>query len=225
MVTFLLDGITCTWYPGKDDALNLLGTNRTLDTAWGDNAHEKLEKGLLSRAVWIIKDESPTAKRGDGSTTLPMALNVDGYSWWEKAADTKAIDWYFLGYGHQYKECIQDFTRVGGPVPLPTKYIFGYWYSRYWAYSQTDFQNIIRDVENNDIPMHVIIMDMDWHKSGWTGWSWNTSKIPNPTNLIRYMHTHGLRTALNLHPSDGIKNSEDQYKNLRSAMGLPSSFT
>ena len=42
MVTFLLNGITCTWYPGKDDALNLLGTNRTLDTAWGDNARDKL---------------------------------------------------------------------------------------------------------------------------------------------------------------------------------------
>jgi hypothetical protein len=39
------------------------------------------------------------------------------------------------------------------------------------------------------------------------------------------MHTHGLRTALNLYPSDGIKNSEDQYKNLRSAMGLPTAFT
>jgi alpha-glucosidase (family GH31 glycosyl hydrolase) len=225
MVTFMLNGITCTWYPGKDDALNLLGTNRTLDTAWGDNARGKLEKGLLSRAGWSLIDESPSAVRGDGSTTLPMALNADGYMWWEKAADAKAIDWYFLGYGHQYKECIQDFTRVGGRVPLPPKYIFGYWYSRYMAYTQSDFINIIRDVENNDIPMDVIIMDMDWHKSGWTGWSWNTSKIPNPTYLINYMHTHGLRTALNLHPSDGISNSEDKYKNLRTAMGLPSSYT
>ena len=72
--------------------------------------------------------------------------------------------------------------------------------------------------------MDVIIMDMDWHRSGWTGWSWDTNKIPNPTSLIRYMHTHGLRTALNLHPSDGIKNSEDKYRNLRSAMGLPSTY-
>lgn len=224
-VTFLLNGITCTWYPGKDDALNLLGTNRTLDTAWGDNARGKLEKGLLSRAGWSIIDESPTATRGDGSTTLPMAPNADGYMWWQKAADATAIDWYFLGYGHQYKECIQDFTRVGGRVPLPPKYIFGYWYSRYWAYTQSDFQGIIRDVESNDIPMDVIIMDMDWHKSGWTGWSWNTSRIPNPTSLISFMHNHGLRTALNLHPSDGISSSEDQYRNLRTAMGFPSSYT
>ena len=225
MITFLLNGITCTWYPGKDDALNLLGTNRTLDGAWGDNARGNLEKGLLSRSGWSIIDESPATTRGDGSTTLPMALNADGYTWWEKTADAKAIDLYFLGYGHQYKECIQDFTRVGGRVPLPPKYIFGYWYSRYWAYSQSDFINIIRDVENNDIPMDVIIMDMDWHKSGWTGWSWNTSKISNPTYLINYMHTHGLRTALNLHPSDGISSSEDKYRNLRSAMGFPSSYS
>ena len=69
MVSFLLNGITCTWYPGKDDALNLLGTNRTLDGAWGDNSREILEKGLISRAGWSIIDESPTATRGDGSTT------------------------------------------------------------------------------------------------------------------------------------------------------------
>ena len=225
MITFPLNGFTCTWYPGKDDALNLLGTNRTLDTAWGDNARNKLEKGLISRAGWSVIDESPSAIRGDGSTTLPMAANADGYMWWQKAADDSAIDWYFLGYGHQYKECIQDFTRVGGRVPLPPKYIFGYWYSRYWAYSQNDFQNIIRDVESNDIPMDVIIMDMDWHRSGWTGWSWNTSRIPNPTGLISYMHSHGLRTALNLHPSDGISSSEDKYRNLRTAMGYPSSYT
>lgn len=224
MINFTLNGITCSWYPGKDDALNLLGTNRTLDQAWGDNARVNLEKGLLSRAGWSIIDESPTATRGDGSTTLPMAPNTDGYMWWEKTADANAIDWYFLGYGHQYKECIQDFTRVGGRVPLPPKYIFGYWYSRYWAYTQNDFQTIIRDVERNDIPMDVIIMDMDWHKSGWTGWSWDTNRIPNPTSLISYMHNHGLRTALNLHPSDGIGNSEDAYKNLRSAMGKPSSY-
>lgn len=224
-ITFNMNGIQSVWYPGKDDSMNLLGTNRTLDTAWGDNARNKLEKGLISRAGWSIIDESPATTRGDGSTTLPMVLNEDGYQWWEKALNQKNYDWYFLGYGHDYKQCILDFTKIGGRVPLPPKYIFGYWYSRYWAYSQTDFQNIITDVEKNDIPMDVLILDMDWHRSGWTGWSWNTSKIPNPTGLLTYIHRHGLRTALNLHPSDGVSSSEDKYKNLRSAMGLPSTYT
>lgn len=224
-ITFNLNGMPTTWYPGKDDSANLLGTNRTLDTAWGDNARSKLEKGLISRAGWSVIDESPATTRGDGSTTYALAPNEDGFMWWQSLPDAKSTDWYFLGYGHDYKQCIMDFTRVGGRVPLPPKYIFGYWYSRYWAYSQSDFQQIIRDVENNDIPMDVLIMDMDWHKSGWTGWSWNKSKIPNPRNLTNYMHNHGLRTALNLHPSDGIASYEDQYKVMRADMGMPSTST
>lgn len=224
-IQFRMNGMLCTWYPGKDDTLNLMGTNRTLDSAWGDNMRDRLEKGLLSRAGWSIIDESPAVTRGDGSTSFPLVENDDGVMWWETPIDTKSTDWYFLGYGHDYKQCITDFIRVGGRVPLPPKYIFGYWYSRYWAYTQSEFMQLIREVENHDIPMDVLIMDMDWHKSGWTGWSWNTSLIPNPTTLINYIHRHGLRTALNLHPADGIGSHEDRYRDMKADLGLPATST
>ncbi len=219
MVTFLLNGRNIIWYPGKDDSMNLLGTCRTLDQAWGDNKRGDLEKGLLSRAGWSIIDESPSSLRGDGSTSYALEPIDDGIMWWANPVDKNAIDWYFFGYGHEYKKCLQDYTKVGGRVPLPPKYIFGYWYSRYWAYTQSEFQQIVRDVENYDIPMDVLIMDMDWHKSGWTGWSWNTSRIPNPKSLINYIHNHGLKTALNLHPSDGVGTHEDYYKALAADLG------
>ena len=219
MVTFQLNGRNVTWYPGKDDSMNLLGTNRTLDTAWGDNARNKLEKGLLSRAGWSIIDESPLTLRGDGSSTYALEPKEDGITWWANPIDVNAIDWYFLGYGHEYKKCLYDYMKVGGRVPMPPKYILGYWYSRYWAYTELEFQEIVRDVESNDIPMDVIIMDMDWHKSGWTGWSWNTTLIPHPRQLITYFHNHGLKTALNLHPSDGVKSSEDNYRAMANALG------
>ena len=224
-ISFEMNGNTCTWYPGKDDALNLKGTNRTLDQQWGDNLRHKLEKGLVSRAGWSVIDESPATKRGDGSTTFALEPNADGFDWWAQPVDPTATDWYFLGYGHDYKGCLSDYIKVGGRVPLPPKYIFGYWYSRYMAYSQSDFQQIIRDVESNDIPMDVLIMDMDWHKSGWTGWSWNKTLIPNPENLIKYMHTHGLKTALNLHPADGVSSKEDYYAAMKADLGYSSSST
>ena len=225
MVTFQMNGHTVTWYPGKDDTMNLLGTNRTLDGAWGDNKRQDLEKGLLSRAGWSIVDESPATLRGDGSSSYAFEPKGDGITWWANPVDKTAIDWYFLGYGHEYKECLGDFIKVGGRVPMPPKYILGYWYSRYWAYTQTEFIQIIRDVENNDIPMDVLIMDMDWHKSGWTGWSWNKSLITSPKTLINYMHTHGLKTALNLHPSDGVGTHEDYYKQMAADLGDTSGKT
>ena len=225
MVTFQMNGRTVTWYPGKDDSMNLLGTCRTLDQAWGDNKRSNLEKGLLSRAGWSIIDESPATLRGDGSSSYALEQKEDGISWWANPVDKTAIDWYFLGYGHEYKKCLTDYTKVGGRVPLPPKYILGYWYSRYWAYTQAEFQQIVRDVENNDIPMDVLIMDMDWHKSGWTGWSWNTNRIPNPKTLINFMHNHGLKTALNLHPSDGVGTHEDNYRTLARDLGDTSGQT
>ena len=108
---------------------------------------------------------------------------------------------------------------------MPPKYIFGYWYSRYWAYSQSDFQRIIRDAESHDVPMDVLIMDMDWHKSGWTGWSWNKSLIPSPKSLITYMHNHGVKTALNLHPADGVGRHEDYYVAMKKDLGYDASYT
>lgn len=218
-VEFELNGRPCTWYPAKDDALNLLGTNRTLDTAWGDNARDRLEKGLLSRAGWSILDESPATKRGDGSRTYPMEANADGFDWVTLPADKNAIDWYFMGYGHEYKKALYDFTRIAGKVPLPPKYIFGYWYSRYWAYSDADFRQIIADVKSNYIPMDVLIMDMDWHRAGWTGWSWNKNLLPDPKKLIDYMHANNLKTALNLHPADGVGTGEDHYVEMKADLG------
>ncbi len=218
-ITFQLNGQTVVWYPGKDDTMNLLGTTRTLDRAWGDAQRGQLEKGLLSRAGWALIDESPKTRRGDGSTTFAMEDSEDGFPWWKEPVDKQAIDWYFLGYGHDYKQALGDFTKIAGKVPMPPKYIFGYWYSRYWGYTQLEFQNIVSQAEANDVPMDVIIVDMDWHKPGWTGWSWNTNLIPNPTYLLQYFHKHGLKTALNLHPADGVASYEDGYPQMSKDLG------
>lgn len=69
-VTFNMNGHDIVWYPGKDDALNLKGTTRTLDGARGDSKRSELENGILSRGGWALIDESAKAKRGDGSRTF-----------------------------------------------------------------------------------------------------------------------------------------------------------
>ena len=127
-ITFQMNGRQILWYPGKDDALNLLGTQRTLDGNIGDTHRVSLEKGLLSRDGWAILDESPSTQRGDGSRSFPFDKVVDGIPWVGTPLDASAIDWYFFGYGHQYKDALGDYVRIAGRQPLPPKYMFGYWY-------------------------------------------------------------------------------------------------
>ncbi len=219
-IQFQLGGRTVTWYPGKDDALNLKGTTRTLDGQIGDNKRQEMENGLLSRAGWSIIDESPRTRRGDGSTTFAFDQRYDGIEWVAEPVDKDAIDWYFMGYGHQYKKALGDYIKIAGRQPMPPLYVLGYWYSKYQRYTSDEFMEIVNDVKRNQIPMDVMIFDMDWHTQGWTGWTWDRTAIPDPEGLIDWMHHNGLKVALNLHPADGVDDDEDHFAEVRDDMGM-----
>ena len=224
-ITLQLNGRPVVWYPGKDDALNLKGTTRTLDGQIGDNKRQEMENGLLSRAGWSIIDESPRTRRGDGSTTFAFEGQVDGIEWVAEPVDKNAIDWYFMGYGHQYKKALGDYIKVAGRQPMPPLYVLGYWYSKYQRYTSDEFMEIVNDVKCNQIPMDVMIFDMDWHTQGWTGWTWDRTAIPDPEGLIDWMHQQGLKVSLNLHPADGVDDDEDYFAELRDDMGMDAATT
>lgn len=52
-----------------------------------------------------------------------------------------------MGYGHDYKAALKDFTLFAGKMPLPPRYAFGYWWSRYWAYSDNDLRELVDDFQ------------------------------------------------------------------------------
>lgn len=219
-VTFNMNGHQVVWYPGKDDALNLKGTTRTLDNGRGDSKRSELENGILSRGGWALIDESPSARRGDGSRTFALEpMEKGGIDWVKPLVDENATDWYLLCYGHDYKKALGDYVKIAGRIPMPPDYVFGYWYSKYQRYTAQDFMDIVMDVENNKIPLDVMIMDKDWHKDGWTGWSWEISLIPDPKGLINWMHQHGLKVSLNLHPADGVNSYEDNFAQMCADLG------
>ena len=219
-VTFNMNGHEVVWYPGKDDALNLKGTTRTLDYGRGDSKRGELENGILSRGGWALIDESASAKRGDGSRTFAFEpMEEGGMDWAKPLVDESATDWYILCYGHDYKKALGDYVKIAGRIPMPPDYMFGYWYSKYQRYTAQDFMDITMDIENNRIPIDIMIMDMDWHKDGWTGWSWNTSLIPDPKGLINWMHQHNMKVSLNLHPADGVNNYEDNFAQMCADLG------
>lgn len=229
-ITMSVNGNPVVWYPGLKDPQNLKGTYRTLDGNNGDDYRSRLEDGLISRSGWAVINDSPSFKRADGSRSLALVPDSGGIDWAAPRADADALDLYFLGYGHNYKKALYDFTLIAGKIPLPPDYVLGYWYSKYDNYSADDFRNIVKSMRDNDINADVLILDMDWHwngeqevsggRGGWTGWSWNTNLIPDPEGLLADIHKGGLRAALNLHPADGVAAHEDQYKAVAEAMGL-----
>lgn len=205
-ITFELDGERQTWQPGTPNPLNLRGTRRTLDGCGGDAA---LEEGLLSQAGWALFDDS-------------QSVLFDPWDGWViPRPNHETQDWYFFGYGHDYQAALAEYVRFGGPVPLIPRFVLGAWWSRYWAYSAQDLQELVRDFEAHDLPLDVLVIDMDWHTPhAWTGYTWNRDLFPDPTAFLGWVHDKGLHTTLNLHPAQGIQPFEEIYPRFAQAMGV-----
>ncbi len=195
-------GMTARWTPGAANPGNLGGTIRTLDGADGP---EDLGQGLLSRDGWYLLDDSRTPLQTDG--------------WVQSRPASAGTDWYLFGYGDDYKSALKSLAAIGGAVPMPRKYALGAWYSRYWPYSSADYRQVVGEYASHDFPLDNIVMDMDWHKDGWTGWSWNRALLPDAEQLLPWFHSQGLHVTLNLHPADGVGPQEDQYAAFMKDMG------
>lgn len=216
-----------TWKPGVQQKGNLKGTYRTLDGMDGETQTQtwvadtkkgeqlKLEDGLLATDGWSFIDDS-------------QGLLFDNDPDWEWAKERPANggqDWYFMAYGHDYKQALKDYTLFAGKMPLPPRYAFGYWWSRYWLYSDKEFRNLIDNFNTYQIPLDVLVVDMDWHytekgKGGWTGWTWNRDLFPNPQGFLKYLKQNDLKITLNLHPADGVAAYEENYTEMAKDMGV-----
>ena len=219
-----------TWHPGMDDSGNLLGTARTLDgfdyirpKEYGQYTNDPFDKGVASRDGWALIDES--------GRHLYERTSSDWKYWVAERPGGDRIDWYLFTYGHDYIAAVSDFTKIAGKIPLPPKYALGYWWCRYWLYSDYELVDLARHFRDFDIPADVMIIDMDWHETwkmggrpksenrdpsghskGWTGYTWKKELFPNPAHLLEDLHLYGFKTSLNLHPASGIQNFEEPYR-------------
>jgi alpha-glucosidase len=204
-ISFRMGSRQVTWRPGMADAGNLGGTRKSLDNISGA---APLGPGLLSRDGWVLLDES----------TTPLLPDGEG-SWPAPRAEADAIDWVFLGYGHDYKRALGDFVQVAGRIPLPPKAAFGSWWSRYWPYSEPQVRDLVGEFREHEVPLDVLVLDMDWHLDGWSGYTWNPKYFPDPRAFLAWAHEQGLTVTLNLHPSFAVEKHEARYADFAKAIG------
>lgn len=197
------------WHFGEE-ATDIRGTARTLDEA--DGAIE-LEHGIISRFGYGILDDSRS-----------LVITEDG---WVEPRKEDCIDIYFLGYGHEYEHCLKDYYHLTGKTPLLPRYALGNWWSRFYRYNDQEYKALMTRFEKEEIPFSVSVIDMDWHLvdidpkygSGWTGYTWNKELFPDPKEFMTWLHDHGLKVTLNVHPAGGVQAHEEKYKEMAEAMG------
>ena len=205
---------------------NLKGTRRTLDGTFG---RVKLREGLISsNGVTVLDDSKSLLLSEDKENVLPRA----------NAGEDK----YYFAYGRDYRACLRDFYCLAGATPMIPRFALGNWWSRYYAYTQREYLDLMDRFAGESIPLTVATIDMDWHwvdtsrfgdlarregrgmktlwASGWTGYSWNTELFPDYRKFLQDLHARNLKITMNLHPADGVRPFEDMYEGMAKALGI-----
>ncbi len=214
---------------------NLKGTCRTLDITAGIIT---LGDGVCSKGGVALLDDSNTLVMKADGTILPR--------------DNKESDIYFFAYGNNYIGATTDLYKLTGKVPLIPRYALSNWWSRYKAYSQEEYLSLMDKFKQEEIPITVATVDMDWHwvnikekfgkdshkpgkhknfmeyvydvwSTGWTGYSFNTDLFPDPDAFLKSLKDDGYHVTFNIHPSMGVRWFENQYEEMCRAMNIDSS--
>lgn len=193
---------------------NLKGTYRTLDNTFGKIS---LDDGFITENGLYLFDDSKSVLLDDKGFLIPRS----------KASK----DYYIFAYGKNYRETIRAFYTISSPTPLVPRFALGVWWSRYHAYTQQEYLDLINRFEKEQIPLTVATVDMDWHWvdikkqfgekiNGWTGYSWDTNLFPDYKKFLKTLKEKNLHITLNLHPADGVRHYEDMYEPMARANGI-----
>lgn len=190
---------------------NLGGTARTLDEVDGrcDMGH-----GVCSREGYAQVDDT-------------HSMLFDGTGWVAQRMPGDRIDGYLFGYGHDYRGAVKALYQLSGDQPVLPRWALGNWWSRYYAYTQEGYLQLMDKFRKEDVPLSVAVIDMDWHlvdddrvpHAGWTGYTWDDKLFPNPTEFGKELHSRNMKITLNDHPAMGIHHHEESYEEMAKFIG------
>ncbi len=181
-------GQRAIWTPAKKDQGNIGTVTRSLDFwKWCGGPERFPVEGILST---------------EGGHFLPDEPRVywnTRHAWPEDLSSRVWFDGYFFAYGNNYKSALQDFVKVFGRIPMVPRWTFGFWYSRWYAYTDKQFIELAKRYRREGVPIDVMIIDTDW-RDGWGGYDWSRNYFPAPEKALKALKKLGLRTSLNDHP-------------------------
>ena len=181
------------------------GWTRGLDAytnqAGADVTKVQLHPGILNTRGWSLLDDTYTALRtSDGWATPRPDHHGLPYQ-----------DGYFFGYGLDYQRALRDLRTLTGPADMLPAWAFGVWYSRFFPYTTSDYENqLIPQFRAHNVPVDALVVDTDWKSpQTWDGWNWNPALFPDPQGFVNWAKQQGLNVALNVHA--GIDASDPNF--------------
>lgn len=111
---------------------------------------------------------------------------------------------YIIFAGDTYPALIQSYVKVTGFQPLPPRWAFGNHASRFGYRSQKAVQDMVKQYQQEDIPLDSVILDLYWFGPDIQGHmgnlDWDLNTFPTPQKMISDLTNKGINTVLITEP-------------------------
>lgn len=101
---------------------------------------------------------------------------------------------YYVVFGKSIDEMISNYTAITGRQPLPPRWVFGNFVSRFGYRSEEQVKQVVNKMKQDHFPMDALVFDLFWFGDDVKGTlgnlDWvNTQKWPNPKLMLTDLKT------------------------------------
>lgn len=111
---------------------------------------------------------------------------------------------YQVIIGEDWKDLTKEYTYLTGRQPLPPRWMFGNFASRFGYHSEEEARNVVQMYKDENIPLDAIIFDLYWFGKDIQGTLGNLSfyrdSFPNAEQMIFDFRKENIKTVLITEP-------------------------
>ena len=154
------------------------------------------EQMYYSLPAVLSSDKYILAFDNSASGWLDIAATEDNVLQFEAVGGRTA---YVVVAGDSYPALIGNYTDVTGRQPLPPRWAFGNYASRFGYRNEAETRDVIKRFERADIPLDAVILDIYWFGPDIQGHmgnlDWDRNAWPDPEGMIADFARKGIRTV------------------------------
>jgi len=111
---------------------------------------------------------------------------------------------YIVFSALSYPELINNYVDVTGKQPMPPRWAFGNFASRFGYKNQQEVLNVVNQFKEDGFPLDAVIIDLYWFGSDIKGHvgnlSWDYKTFPKPSEMISELNDQNIKTILVTEP-------------------------
>jgi oligosaccharide 4-alpha-D-glucosyltransferase len=140
---------------------------------------------------------------------------------------------YLVIAGDSYPALIENYTDVTGKQPLPPRWAFGNYASRFGYHTEKETRDVVDRFKRADIPLDAIILDIYWFgpdiKGHMGNLDWDRNAWPTPEQMISDFGEQGVKTIAITEPfilttSDAWQSAVENEVLAKNPIGQPRRF-